>query len=151
MHCLGIVLLTNAVSRCCSLLHLTLHLRGSGPKARQRSSVGKGEILVIPHAISPDLCDDLLNKLDSLLPHQFGTLATQPEIAPRRRLFQLGATGELYHRCKHEGAKLLFRLGSIDYPVYKPTLVEALPGAKQGTFHRDFSMDGGLSINFCPY
>jgi hypothetical protein len=112
--------------------------------------VGRGEITVIPHAITSSLCDDLLNKLDSLEPKQFESLATQPEKLrlPLRRLFQLGATGKLYHRCKQEGAKLLFMIGYIDWPVYKPTLIEALPGAKQGTFHRDFSVDGGLSVTF---
>ena len=128
IHCLVIVLLhylsaqlTNAVSRC-SLLHLTLHLRGSGPNARQRSAVGKGEIVVMPHAISSDLCDDLLNKLDSLKPQQFESLATQPERLRLRRLFQLGATGKLYHRCKHEGPSIIFVKKSFCWKSSKLTI-----------------------------
>jgi hypothetical protein len=100
---------------------------------------------VYPHALSTDLCDDLLNKIDELSLDQLAVLATQPD--KLRRLFQLGATGNLYRRCVQEGLKLLALLGIHDVPVYKPTLIVAMAGAKQGIFHRDFKRYG-LSITF---
>ena len=46
------------------------------------------------------------------------------------------------------GWRVVLRCQLLPTRVYKPTLIEASPGAKQGTFHRDFSVDGGLSITF---
>lgn len=134
---------TPSPSRRCSL-----RLKGSGGKRGiQRDGVDAKKIVVVPHALSRALCDDLLDKVDELYPKfdLLGGIATQPD--GMRRLFRLGPNGTLYHRCKYEGAQLLSNLGMPDLPVYKPTLVIGKPGAKHGLMHRDFKRFG-LSITF---
>ena len=96
----------------------SMRLRGGG--LHEQKGVGAGEIVVIPHALSSELCDDLLIKANELHVdptfEKLKTLHTQPD--KLRRLFQLGATGNLYRRSVQETSKILASRGIHNMSIH---------------------------------
>ena len=126
-------------------------LRGSGlhEQPTEHQGVGVGEVVVMPNAMSTQLCDNVLDKADSLYREpgfeKLKELATQPD--GLRRLHRLGANGALYRQAMQETVMPLASLGIHGVPIYKPTLLMCKAGAEQGIFHRD-TREHTLSITF---
>ena len=133
---------------------LRLVLKGGGKTTRFTgfTAPGDDEIVVIPNSLDEALCCALYKKAASLKFDGLRKLNTQAD--GLRRHHQLGANGKLYPLCMRYGGETMLRLGVIDCPVFKPTLVIGRTPGKPGsvwaehqTLHGDLKTKGTHSIS----